>query len=60
MKAVANKFNEGPVDKSKCNHTPGADELDYRKYSKWAADMRSTHNQTQCMNCGFWHVWVKK
>ena len=60
MKTAAKKFDKGPVDKSKCNHTPGADEPNYRKWSIWAADMRSTHNQTQCSNCGFWHVWVKK
>ena len=60
MKAVAKKFDKGPVDKSKCNHTPGADEPNYLVWSEWAAKMRSTHKATQCPECGFWRVWVKK
>lgn len=60
MKSKAKKFTEGPVDKSKCNHTPGADDPGYIRWHAWAEEMSKTHKQTQCPNCGFWYCWVLK
>jgi hypothetical protein len=59
-KVKGRKFDQGPVDKSYCEHTPGAEERDYIKWHAWVAKMKNTHRQTQCHNCGLWVVWIKK
>lgn len=57
MKALKEKtYSE--VDTSKCEHTPCPS--GFLEWHDWAGEMKKTHKQTACPNCGLWSVWVKK
>ncbi len=60
MKPKARDYSTGPVDKSKCIHTPGANNSDYTKNIDFRTKMMKTHRPTQCPECGLWCNWVKK